>query len=135
MLAGLDALMEEIYLINAEKGWYDKPREFSDDTQLITEEASEAYREYRKGHEPDEIYGECKQCCEIYTGAVDFHNPCTNGHCGGIIEPKGIPVELIDVVIRALDSCKRGNIRPSTVMALKLAYNRQRSYQHGDKRT
>jgi hypothetical protein len=136
----LNELQQKIYRINKANGWFDgPPRAFGDDVALICEEALEAFREYRHNHETDEVYGECVQCGEVYTGIVRSDLPCSawkeDSTCGGAIEPKGVPVELIDVIIRALDSLFRARVmNPDAIMRAKLAILEARSYRHGGRR-
>jgi|SRR6478736_3600039 len=98
-------LMTEIAYINTQKGWYDKPRVFGDDIALLHSEVSEAYEEYRNGND-DRI---------------------ENG------KPEGPGYELVDVIIRALDSLNRMGLDPDTLIQTKLAYNATREHRHGNK--
>lgn len=96
------------------KGWWDNDdRTFGDICTLFTSEVSEAYEEYRNGHEVDETY----------------YNEAKPG------KPEGVPTELADVVIRILDYCERVGIDMQAIMAQKHAYNLTREYRHGNKRT
>ena len=96
-----------------DKGWYDNDtRTFGDMCALFHSEISEAYDEYRNGHEVTETY----------------LNPALPA------KAEGVPTELADCVIRILDYCQRVGIDLQTIMERKHAYNLTRSYRHGGKR-
>lgn len=76
----------------------------------VHSEVSEALEEWRNGRAPTEIY---------YNGA----------------KPEGIPIELADVIIRVLDICAHHEIDIDHAVALKMAYNRTRTYRNGGKRS
>lgn len=95
------------------KGWYDNDtRTFGDMCTLFHSEISEAYEEYRNGHEVTETY----------------FKPETP------MKAEGVPTELADCVIRILDYCGRVGIDLQAVMEKKHAYNLTRAYRHGGKR-
>lgn len=100
----------EIHAYALAKGWWDKDnRTFGDICALFTTEISEAYEEWRAGHEVTEVRVEMGK-------------------------PEGVPVELADVVIRILDYCGRKGIDLQAVMELKHRFNLTRAYRHGNKR-
>lgn len=137
--------MERIFDINTKNGWFDKDRSFDADIALIHGEASEAHEQYRECRRLDEIYGICKKCDYEYgldpmmlkNMVCDQPSHLPDGRpirCGGMISPEGVPVELIDIIVRALDSLKRiGITDPDSVMLMKLQYNQKRGYRHGGK--
>tara|TARA_Y100000310_G_scaffold127207_1_gene126250 strand:- start:865 stop:1392 length:528 start_codon:yes stop_codon:yes gene_type:complete len=105
---------EAIHTYACDKGWWDNDeRTFGDLCTLFTSEISEAYEEYRNGHEVTETY----------------FNEDKPG------KPEGVPTELADCVIRILDYCQRVGIDLQAIMARKHAYNQKRPYRHGNKRT
>lgn len=76
---------------------------------LCVSELSEAYEEYRAGHNLKLIYlGE-------------------NG------KPEGFPVEIADTIIRLMDLCKEKDIPIQRAWVEKSEYNRTRPYRHGGK--
>ena len=95
-----------------DKGWWDKPRAIGDIFILFTSEVTEAYEEYRNGHEVNETY--------FKPDAPD--------------KPEGVPTELADVVIRILDFCEWAGIDIQDIIEKKHAYNLTRPYRHGGKR-
>ena len=80
-------------------------------------ELSEALEEYRNGESPDAIY--------TYG---------SEGNTSGIPKPRGIPVELADVILRVLDMCAHYNINIGEVLNQKHEFNKTRSYRHGGKK-
>lgn len=110
------------------KGWYDNDiRTFGDMCSLFTSEVSEAYEEYRNGHEVTETYYKDEHG-ETFPQREDGTSPPG-------MKPEGVPTELADVVIRILDYCERVGIDLQAIMVEKHAYNETRSYRHGGKRT
>lgn len=79
---------------------------------LITTEVAEAIEEIRNGRDVDETY---------YS---------VGGHG---MKPEGVPSEIADVVIRALDVADAWGIDLEAVIEIKLAYNAARGYRHGGK--
>lgn len=96
------------------KGWNDKPLQLDGLIALMHSELSEALEEWRNGHEPVEIY---------FVKDKD-----------GRDKPEGVPVELIDCVIRILHTLDYFGVDVEHVMALKHEYNITRAYRHGGKR-
>lgn len=104
-----------------EKGWLTSPEGASvgDLIALMHTELSEAYEEYRNGHEPNETY----------------YNVNEGNVIGKAVKPEGIPSEIIDVIIRALHFCGIFGIDVDAMMREKHEYNMTREYRHGGKRT
>jgi NTP pyrophosphatase (non-canonical NTP hydrolase) len=96
---------------------------FGESIALVHSEATEALEEYRDGHEPTEIYHAATSHPEVA--------PETGILYGW--KPEGIPIELADVIIRVLDICGHYAIDIERAVALKMAYNSTRPYQHGGK--
>lgn len=127
-MGALNQLADEILVANAENGW-NTERAFGDDIALLHSEVSEAYEEYRNGREPGQRYysdprGEYVQEGGLGGGVNRFGEP---------LKPEGIPSELADVLIRALDTAARYGIDMDAVVAEKLAYNKTRGFRHGGK--
>lgn len=105
----LNQLAQNIHHWAKEKGFYDNSRTFGEYAALYHSEISEAFEEYRNGHQEDEIY------------------------YGDDGKPEGIPIELADAIIRILDSCAFYGIDIEEAIDMKMAYNERRPYRHGGK--
>lgn len=97
---------------------------------LIDTEVSEAIEEIRNGRAVDEVYYSAKTS----RGTIESTSRQE------IIEltslppkPEGVPSELADVVIRALDLADAWGIDLNLAIAEKLDYNQTRGYRHGGK--
>jgi hypothetical protein len=113
------ALNEWATLINdwaTDKGWNENitPNSFAMLIALMHSELSEALEEWRNGHD----------ITEIYYAADDK----------GIQKPEGVPIELMDCIIRILHVFGRFNINADEIMQLKHEYNHTRAHRHGGKR-
>lgn len=110
-MTDLISLKEWIDQVNTANGWDAKSREFGDTIALLHSEISEAYEEYRNGHDIDDVY-------------YNENNPS---------KPEGILVELADLQIRLLDTI--GDLMPEFIYVLneKIRYNETRGYRHGGK--
>lgn len=131
-LTDLTTLQAEIGEANASKGFHDdgaRLRAYGglaaersywiSRLALITTEVAEAIEELRGGHLIDETYYPTKTL-EAPEGA-ERH------------KPEGVPSELADVVIRALDLAHEASIDLPAMIAEKLAYNTTRPHLHGKK--
>lgn len=81
---------------------------------LIITEAAEAIEELRDGHAANETY---------------YSKRTVNG--AG--KPEGVPSELADIVIRALDCADLFGIDIEAIIDEKLDFNQSRGYRHGGK--
>jgi NTP pyrophosphatase (non-canonical NTP hydrolase) len=99
-----------------DKGWHDKPITFSEACALMHSEISEAYEEYRNGHEFNEIYNQLEFTDEP-------------------LKPEGIPIELADLAIRLFHYCGYYHIDLAEAISTKLDYNLTRPYRHGNKKS
>ena len=115
-LNALNLLATKIYYNARSKGFW--PDNLSrvplipEKIALMHSELSEALEEYRNGHGPTEIY-------------YNDSNPT---------KPEGIPAEIADVIIRALDFCAGYEIDIDEAIRIKMAYNATRPHMHGGKK-
>jgi NTP pyrophosphatase (non-canonical NTP hydrolase) len=134
-----DFLMEEIHTWAKEKGWWDvyrgtsnekvydpSLRSFGDQMANFHAELSEAWEEYRKsGYSKDMmIYSEDTQPEQVYNGLDAVRE---SG-----LKPEGLAVELADLIIRLMDTCGAYNIPIVEALILKMEYNANRPYRHGN---
>jgi NTP pyrophosphatase (non-canonical NTP hydrolase) len=105
-----EQLMHEIHSTAVEKGWWEnEDRNFGELIALCHSELSEAFEEYRKGLNLDDIY-----------------------YVEG--KPEGIPVELADLLIRLFDFCYKFEIPLYSALQIKMEFNKGRPYRHGGKK-
>ena len=124
----LNTLAEEIYNTAKEKGWHDKPVAFGDCMANIHAELSEAWEDYRAGKPLNEVTYKCRP---DYAERVNTcNNNCDLCQWG---KPCGIPSELADVIIRALDACHMYGIDADKIIQEKMRFNQHRPYKHGGK--
>ena len=109
------ALQERIGQINIANGWREGDMTTADKQivmlALIGTEVAEAIEEIRAG----------RHVTDRYFSDEDSR------------KPEGVPSELADVVIRALDCADAWGIDLENVIEEKLAYNETRGYRHGGK--
>lgn len=83
------------------KGWWDKPVTQASQLCNLHCELSEAFQEYRNGHEINEIYCKAAGC----QNALTCKERCEDYH------PMGVPVELADFCLRVCDWMGRYNLK------------------------
>lgn len=113
--SALNDLAFEAYSTAVAHGWWNDKRSFPEQLCLIHSEVSEALEEYRDGH---------PITWRLQPGVIGM---------GGRVGPKGVPVELADIIIRVLDICGRYDINIGNVVLEKMAYNSDRPHRHGGK--
>lgn len=137
-------------------------RSFGDLIALVHTEASEAYTEWRHGHELKEVYYTYKAqpgkaaSARLFNGKTwcyvgdeplfvegnpaDGANwvelaPETAARLGYDCEPEGVPIELADIILRVLDIAGGEGIDIQWALSIKAAYNAHRPHLHGGKRS
>lgn len=106
---GLNALAIKCHATAVEKGWYDQENPIERKLLNLVSEVTEAWGEWVNGHELTEIY------------YVDG-------------KPEGFPIELADLIIRAVDLVVDQGIDLDEAVRIKMKYNKTRPYRHGGKR-
>lgn len=130
----LNELAKQVHENAKDHGWWEEKKSFGDIIALCHTELSEAFEEYRNGHEPTELYYFCKYH-DTRLGCPDKFDGCQYGKNNGCNEhkPEGIPIELADCIIRILDYCEHEGIDIEQAIKIKHEYNKNRSYRHGNK--
>lgn len=118
----LKKLAKEIHDMAVNHGWWELDRSFGEVIALCHSELSEAFEEYRNGHEPTEMY---------YSSKDEVGKPVYSPLAG---KPEGVPSELADCIIRILDYCEHVGIDIDEAIQIKMKYNESRPYRHGGKR-
>jgi hypothetical protein len=129
VLSGLDFLRDQVHATAIDKGWWENgERNFGEVVALMHTELSEAYEEYRNGHAMNEIYYNTEV---QLTPGTNFSEAVANNAS----KPEGVPVELVDVLIRILDWAGYYKVSLGDIMAKKMHYNTTRPYRHGNKKS
>lgn len=108
----MTALIQEYLRHNG----FDGPRTVPEMLVMLHSEVSEALEEWR-------TFGDVRAHSNVL-GRSD-------GSGETIAKPVGVPAELVDVLIRLLDTAARWNIDLWAEFQKKMAYNWTRPYQHG----
>jgi len=130
-----------IHQIAVEHGFWENPRNLGEMLMLVTSELAEALEEDRDGrphvwfaHKPG-----CNLATDFIEGRVtkEFLTDSRQGDNGCTCHPKpeGTLVEVIDAIIRLLDTGQdmagRTKYTIGEVMTMKMLYNEQREHKHG----
>lgn len=103
----LNMYAQACHQIAVEHGWWDDARNFGEMIALMHSELSEAMEEWRDG--------------DIHIGFEGM-------------KPVGVVVELVDTIIRILDTMHYLGADIDTILRRKMRYNEMREYRHGGKR-
>ena len=103
----LNEWAKEVHDVAVIKGWWDHERDFGELISLVHCELSEAYEEYRDG-------------------ALQYYE--RDG------KPEGVAVELVDAIIRLLDTLATMGVNIDDILEKKHKFNKTRTYRHGGKR-
>ncbi len=131
--ATLNMLRDEAYENARAHGFHDVKRTVGDALMLITTEVGEAYEAFREGAKPAEMRYECrhpKGDCGRDDSPRCFPD---DGSSDCSHKPVGVPSEIADIIIRALDFSGEHGIDIGRAVIEKMAYNQSRSFKHGNK--
>lgn len=104
-------LQVEVYQSAKERGFHSGENNIWKMLGNIHAEVSEAWEEARKpDFDPRRVYYSAKA------------------------KPEGLPIELADIVIRALDTAEAHGINLEEAIREKMDFNKKRPFRHGNKR-
>lgn len=112
LLNSFRLLQKKCHQLSVAKGWYNPPKTVLEALALIVEEAAEAMRHYRRSKND-------KDLLRVWLEGKDR-------------KPEGFPIELSDLIIRALDLAEYLGIDVAAYVLMKHHYNLDRPYRHGD---
>ncbi len=140
-MSTIQELQRRVGEINTANGWRSDEERTGKDLvnaqitrlALITTEVAEAIEEIRNGHAVHEAYysGGYSLVDDVGEEIIESHEMVD--HAGKDRKPEGVPSELADIVIRALDAADAWGIDLAMVIERKLAYNITRGHRHGGK--
>jgi len=121
----INELVAEAHKTAKEKGWWNTPRTSLECMALIHSEVSEAVEDIRNGNTKAD-----REC-----PPEQMVRPCSPVGCRDCYKckPVGLPSELADIIIRVADFCGHEGIDIEAAIKAKMAYNKTRSYRHGNK--
>jgi hypothetical protein len=140
-VAPLRVLQQRCYDEAAAKGWHDDDSvTIGDRIALMHSELSEVLEEHRNGHAPTFTYvhegygyvheGYGNLPIEFGPEQMEFLADWSQKP----LKPEGIPIEMADLIIRALDFCGKYNIDVAEAVERKLRFNQTRAHKHGGKK-
>jgi hypothetical protein len=101
-------------------GWWETERPFAEVVALCHSELSEALEAYRRTG-------------DVHRVEYDLDAAAREG-ITAMGKPEGVPVELVDCLIRILDCCGAYGLDVESVLVDKHQYNKLRPYRHGGKK-
>lgn len=130
MTGPLNGLATVIHRTAVDHGfWPEEGRNFGEIIALAHSELSEALEEHRAGR-PNVWFKHTEDCAgsRCTWPLVPDYDKCS---CNP--KPEGAGVELIDTIIRCLDSLGNMDIDIDQTLLAKMEYNNRRAYKHGKK--
>jgi hypothetical protein len=126
--------------------WPEEGRNFGEMIALAHSELSEGLEEHRSGNPP--FYWKCKECDFIYSADTlpeeSWHYVRKSGfigkilknfgvrlRCEGSMKPEGTAIELLDCIIRCLDTMRSLDVDIDNLMEVKVSFNEKRPHKHG----
>ena len=123
-----------IHQTAVDKGFWDDPRNMGEMIALMHSELSEALESHRSGEPP--VWYKHDQDCPVWGddvgGSPDYpvrglQQSCT---CGGG-KPEGWATEMVDCMIRIMDTLGEADIPIDDIVRIKTSFNTTRPYKHG----
>ena len=129
----VNALAAKIHKNAVEKGFWDDERNVSEMLMLAVSELAEAQEEHRAG-KPLVYTPVHRESCSLY--ACPLSDCIKGGGCGacdcaGLCKPEGVAVEIVDCIIRCLDTLAGMGVDVEEVIERKMIYNSTRPIRHG----
>lgn len=127
----LDDMAEKVHAIAEQHGfWPEEGRNFGEMLMLAVCELAESLEEHRAGR--PNVWFKHEEGCPWHStspeNAQRLHpHGCTCQHP----KPEGVAVELVDNIIRSLDTLYSLDVDIDEVFWLKMQYNATRPYKHG----
>lgn len=122
----LSDMAVRIHSCAVSKGWWESEIELPEQIALMHSELSEALEEWRTYGLDRMVYYKHTYPC------VSTANTPSCAKCG-ITKPEGVAVELVDCIIRIMDTLEHYNVPIEELIEAKVRYNETRPYRHGGK--
>lgn len=125
----IDETAVKIHQTAREHGFWDKERNFGEMLMLVTSELAEALEEDRSGRPT--VWLKHEEGCGIVAEDPMPGPPW----CSCMPKPEGALVEVVDAIIRCLDTAQdlagRTQYTVGEVIDMKMKYNDSREHMHG----
>lgn len=144
----LNELSKHVHEYVKSKGFWEKPRTIVELLCLVHEEVSEAVKEIRNGHAPNETYYSGKNTLPALSGEYERAETAqivfesneknivyiTPYNSVRAVKPEGVPSELIDIIFRVCDIAGYYGIDLDAMAKEKMDFNETRPKMHGGKK-
>lgn len=147
----LNELAQRLYEDAKEKGFWDQERNPGELLMLIVSELAEALEELRAGYGVNQARTDHHSTADsrgfpdvtvtsqgsfLHYGTTDEHKITDDDYAnhGWLAKPVGVPSEMVDALIRILETMHAWGIDIEQALALKVDYNRLRGHMNGGKK-
>ena len=130
----LDLLAWRINLNAHDKGFYTTPRSYGEAIALIHSELSESLEEDRAGRDGLWFSDPTLNGAPVEDVVVDSETGLVyraDGSSEDPLKPEGRDVELVDAMIRIMDTLQENCASIPELFQMKTAYNETRGFRHG----